>query len=210
MNDILATAAETISGAEVKLRGMMQAALTKQQYTDVARLAPLADGLLSILKMARNGNASSPMAVNADIDSAENRANKSGTIGRIASTTPQIPELSYPRFERQGDRLVKIAWSKKDRREYEHRAAADIIFRIAELFERDRSPGTAFMMDGLIPFKTHSGADIPSYQAYLALAWFRSLGAIEPRGKDGYAVVVENLGTRVKSAWNSLPDTLSH
>jgi hypothetical protein len=211
MSDILVTAEETISGAEVKLRGMMQTALTKQRYADVARLAPLADGLLNILRMARNGDASSPTSVIADPVRAENHAIKSdGKMGRAPSTKNRLPEPSDPRIERPGDRLVKIAWSKKDRREYEHRAAADIIFRIAELFERDRSPGVAFMMDGLMPFKTGSGADIPSYQAYLALAWFRSLGAIEPRGKDGYAVVVDNLRTRVKSAWDSLPDALSH
>jgi hypothetical protein len=116
----------------------------------------------------------------------------------------------YPRFERHGDKLVKIAWSKKDRREYEHRASAEVIFRVAELFQSDRAPATPFKMDTLMPFKTRSGAEIPSYQAYLALAWFRSLGAIEPRGENGYAIVVDNLRSTVGDAWNNLPDALNH
>ncbi|SRR6266436_326788 len=211
MSDVLTTAAGAISGAEAKLRAMMQTALAKQRYTDVARLAPLADGLLNILKMARNGDATLLTPLIADADHAEDRANKPDDAAvRITSTAQRLSEVGYPRFERQGDRLVKIAWSKKDRREYEHRATANIIFRIAELFERDRAPGTAFMMDALMPFRTRTGADIPSYQAYLALAWFRSLGAIEARGKDGYAPVVENLRKRIESAWNSLPDALCH
>ena len=209
MSNILTTAAEAISGAEAKLRAMMQTALAKQRYADVARLAPLADGILNILKMARNGDTALPTPLISDADRPERRANQPDDAAvRVTSAAQRSSEVGYPRFERQGDRLVKIAWSKKDRREYEHRAAADIIFRIAELFERDRALGTAFMMDDLMPFKTRTGADIPSYQAYLALAWFRSLGAIEARGKDGYALVIENLRNRIKSAWNSLPDAL--
>jgi hypothetical protein len=206
MRDPLVTAEETISGAEARLRQLMEAALAKQQYTDVARLAPLAEGLLNVLRVARNGNLP---ALIPDADPAVDPASESsGAVGAVASISSRPSESGYPRFERQGDRLVKIAWSKKDRREYEHRATADIIFRIAELFECDRASGTPFMMDGLMPFKTRTGADVPSYQAYLALAWFRSLGAIEPRGKDGYAVVVDNLRNRIESAWESLPDAL--
>ncbi len=34
------------------------------------------------------------------------------------------PADDYPRFFRRGDELVKVGWSKKDRREYNHRARA--------------------------------------------------------------------------------------
>ena len=77
MSDILITAAGAISGAEAKLRAMMQTALAKQRYGDVARLAPLADGLLNILKMVRNGDATLPPPLTADTDRAESRANQS-------------------------------------------------------------------------------------------------------------------------------------
>jgi hypothetical protein len=207
MKDILSAAADTISDAEVRIRKLIEAALASQQYAEVARLAPLADGLLNVLSVARNGDSSSATRVTGDRPVLE-FAKSGGAATSVIPTGSRASESGYPRFERQGDRLVKIAWSKKDRREYEHRATADIILRIAELFECDRAPGTPFMMDSLMPFKTRTGADIPSYQAYLALAWFRSLGAIESRGKDGYAVVVENLRNRIESAWKSLPDVL--
>jgi hypothetical protein len=208
MKDILAMAEEAISEAEARLRQLMETALAKQRYVDVAKLAPLADGLLNVLKVARNGDSHLP-ALLPDADLASDRRTKSSGAGDLfASGGSRTSEGSYPRFERQGDRLVKIAWSKKDRREYEHRATANIILRVAELFERDRAFGTPFMMDSLMPFKTRTGVDIPSYQAYLALAWFRSLGTIEPRGKDGYVVVVENLKSRIESAWKSMPHAL--
>jgi len=207
MKDLLATAAETISGAEARLRQLMEAALAKQQYTEVARLASLAEGLLNLMKVARNGDGS-PLRVIESHASPDLASPSANTEIPVTLGAPRQSDRGYPRFERQGDRLVKLAWSKKDRREYEHRATADVIFRIAELFERDRAPGAPFMMDSLMPFKTRKGEDIPSYQAYLALAWFRLLGVIESRGKDGYAVVVENLRNRVAIAWKGLPDAL--
>jgi len=60
-----------------------------------------------------------------------------------------------------------------------------------------------------MPFKSRSGAEIPSYQAYLALAWFRSLGAVEPRGDNGYAIVVDGLRRAIENAWNDFPDSLT-
>src|SRR5207249_1622479 len=78
---------------------------------------------------------------------------------------------------------------KKDKREYEHRAPRAVVFRVAELLASSVLPGTPFAMDRLIPLKDSDGVDVPSYQVYLALAWFRSLGSVEQRGKEGYAIL---------------------
>ena len=40
---------------------------------------------------------------------------------------------------------------------------------------------------------------------YLALAWFRNIGAVEQRGKDGYAVIGDQLqSANVTKAWANL------
>ena len=208
MKDILATAVDTLASAEDRLRALIQTALENQRYADVAKLAPLADAVLHILRTARNGDLTSSSLHTA----AGSGGNEKHPVPELirASAAPRESDSTYPRFERHGDKLVKIAWSKKDRREYEHRASGEVIFFVAELFQSDRAPATPFKMDTLMPFKTRSGAEIPSYQAYLALAWFRSLGAIEPRGENGYAIVVDNLRSTVGNAWNNLPDALNH
>ena len=79
-----------------------------------------------------------------------------------------------------------------------------MLFRVAEVFAGHAAIETPFLMDELMPFKMRDGEEIPSYQAYLALAWFRSLGVVESRGKDGYAVTVPDLQSRVEQAWNDL------
>jgi len=61
-------------------------------------------------------------------------------------------------------------------------------------------------MDRALPVKMEDGGEIPSYQAYVALAWFRALGAVEERGRDGFAVVNGGLTPeRLEQAWRELP-----
>jgi len=146
MKDVLAIAEETLASAEDRLRALIRAALENQRYSDVAKLAPLADAVLQVMKTARSGYAGLSSVHAA---AAQGGGNDKHALPQFTAepTIPLGPDLAYPRFERHGDKLVKVAWSKKDRREYEHRASADVIFRIAELFQRDRGLGTPFNMD---------------------------------------------------------------
>src|SRR5262245_27490705 len=60
---------------------------------------------------------------------------------------------SYPRFAKRGDQLVKIGWSKREKREYEHKAprqAALLLARIAADIGKD---GRVFQVNALIPLR---------------------------------------------------------
>src|SRR5437762_7977716 len=199
MSEILERAMKALSEAEDKLQDLMETAVAQHRYRDLSALAPVADMLLEVIEIARGHNGSSPSG--STITANPNPAGRDNMV-------PVVPALArsqtYPRFARQGDRLTKFAWSKKDRREYEHRASAEVLFRVAEVFAGHAAIETPFLMDELMPFKMRDGEEIPSYQAYLALAWFRSLGVVESRGKDGYAVTVPDLQSRVEQAWNDL------
>jgi hypothetical protein len=207
MSDLISTARGTLATAESRIRGLIETALAKQRYSDVALLAPIAEGLLALERATGNGSGSQTVS---EEPANQNWATADGPLKRTITGTLSRAEHSYPRFERHGDRLVKIAWSKKERREYEHRATADLIFRIAEVFERGTQRGKPFVMDAMMPFKTADGDEIPSYQAYLVLAWLRSLGLIEARGKDGYAVTVDNLRQSAEHQWNAFADAHDH
>jgi hypothetical protein len=209
MSDGLKQAQRILSDAEGRLRGLIADATAAQRYDDVAKLAVLARELVLVVRSAADGEPADTRVRSA----APGNLPVQDSAVKQASLQPRpsvaaAASVGYPRFERQGDRLVKFAWSKKDRREYEHRASAEVIFRVAELFEQRCSIGTPFLMDALMPFKMPNGSDIPSYQAYLALAWFRSFAAVESRGKDGYAVAIPNLQTQVRLTWDSTPDAL--
>jgi hypothetical protein len=212
MREALTQAKKILSDAETRLRQLITAAVADQRYDDVAKLAPVAQELVHVIATAGDGEAAPSQVQNPSaarpLDATPNNASSPASVRRRSEPLAATVTVSYPRFERQGDRLVKFAWSKKDRREYEHRATADVVFRIAELFEQRCGSGASFLMDALMPFKMADGVEIPSYQAYLALAWFRSFGAVESRGKDGYAVVSPQLQKHVRDTWDSLVDAL--
>lgn len=193
-------AVELVRKAEYGLRDLMRQALEQHRYRDLGEIAQLADTLADLTGRAE-------IAVNVVHGSAR-PSSSSSALPRSAAAKP-TPRASqrdeYPRFERDEDKLVKIAWSKKERREYEHRASNDAVLRVAKRLACDVKPGSIFSMDKLMPFKDDNGNDIPSYQAYLALAWFRDLGSVEQRGKEGYVVLEGALSTdRVTQAWGVL------
>ena len=39
---------------------------------------------------------------------------------------------TLPRFERDGERIVKVSWSKRAKAEYEHRAPRDVVFSLLD------------------------------------------------------------------------------
>lgn len=102
--------------------------------------------------------------------------------------TPRKPSLgshAYPRFDVEGERLVKIGWSKRERAEYEHKVPMSVaqaaFFATLRMLGRER-----FRMEELFPLLVIEGKAIPSYQSYLVLSWLRSLELIEKVGKDSY------------------------
>jgi hypothetical protein len=62
-------------------------------------------------------------------------------------------------------------------------------------------------MDSLLPIPDPSeGADVPSYQVYLALAWFRCEGILRQHGRVGYSLLVTaNLENTLNDRWDALP-----
>ncbi len=201
MSDLI-RAIDLVRNAETGLRDLMQQALEQKRYRDLGEVAPLADTLADLVRRAQS-NAESVAVVS----SARTAPLNTSASRSVQSKTPSrgTARDEYPRFERDGEKLVKIAWSKKDKREYEHRAPRDAVLRVAERLATDVATRTVFSMDKLMPFKGDGGSDIPSYQAYLALAWFRELGFVEQRGKEGYAVADGELSIeRVQQAWNVL------
>jgi hypothetical protein len=118
----------------------------------------------------------------------------------------QKPE-DFPRFERDGDKLVKIGWSKRDERVYEHRAPRDIVFLVSTAISTRVKPKAVFTMEQILPVNDGSGTEVPSYQAYLALAWLRSLGLVQRKGKEGYALANGALdNAKLQRLWSSVPD----
>jgi len=115
----------------------------------------------------------------------------------------------YPRFYRDGDFLVKVSWSKKDRGEYQHKAPRRVAELLAAAIGKRSGNGRLFTSEDLFPLRDpQGGGDVPSYQAYAALAWFRAAGLVRPHGRRGYTVKRDGrLSELMTTAWRNLSES---
>lgn len=192
----LRDALQVVADAEAALRRLLEAAVAEQRYVDVAEIAHMAAVVAKLRGETTSAPTSSDAAPAASATVASDSRMTGISVAYASAPTDDSQSRDarvakgrevYPRFEREADRLIKIGWSKKDRRAYEHRAPKSVIGIVGKALSSKR-PGKVFTMDQFLPFKDSSGAEIPSYQAYLVLAWLRDLRIVQRRGKEGYVL----------------------
>jgi hypothetical protein len=121
--------------------------------------------------------------------------------------TGVMKHATYPQFVRDGNALVKIAWSKAEKSEYEHKTPKHVLSALTSRLERIGGNGKRFTMESVMPLVSEDGADIPSYQLYLCLAWLRQIGVVLQHGRQGYSLKSdEGLPSAVESRWKELPE----
>jgi hypothetical protein len=189
-----------IAGAQSSLRELMEAAIRQHRYGEVAEIAGLAEGLSKLLVggAAPEPDPTPPAA-------SRDRA-KPGTERPSGGRQKARGNAAYPRFERDGDKLVKIGWSKKHKDEYEHRAAREVVIAVARHVASRVKPGQVFEVENLLPMPDSAGAEIPAYQVYLTLGWLRDAGALEKKGRDGQVLRDGSIATGgLDKLWEKVP-----
>jgi hypothetical protein len=192
-----------LEGAEARFRELVQHAVQAGNYDDVAALAQVAKGLADLrnsLKSQRPeqaGNVISLTLANDHRD--EDRLNVAGSAKQLRSN-PNVSKATFPRFERHGNRLIKLGWSSKDKRIYEQRVPYEVVVEICRRFLEQLGSKKLLRVEELVPMKTTSGDDIPSYQLYLVLKWLQKHSALARQGKDGYSFSESDID--VKELWN--------
>jgi hypothetical protein len=177
-------ALKVLARCEADLRSIVTSAADNGDYDAVLRITSWAKQISLML-----GNAQPP--------STERKPS--------AETAKRTTAPAYPRFARRGDQLIKIGWSKSDKSEYEHKAphrAAQLLARVVADAGKD---GRIFQLGGLMPLADSAGNEIPDYQVYVVIAWWRSIGLLDQHGRQGYSIPNSNqLLQAVESAWTKL------
>jgi len=110
----------------------------------------------------------------------------------------------YPQYLRDGERLVKRAWSKKERQPYEHKAPREVVTVLLTAIRKIKGEQRPFEAADIMPLLRENAEEYPSYQSYLALGWLRYAGAIA-KGRDGYLLKRGWDADRVAESWDALP-----
>lgn len=198
-----AKAIELLEKCEQGLRGLVAEAAGQGDYAAVQRIADLAKAVGALVAEVRPDSAAithTPHPVSVPLP--RNPAPAPAERRRAAPT-------DYPRFFRRGDELVKVGWSKKDRREYNHRAPRAAVDAIAAGIRQVGTKGKVFNGDALLPLKDLTdGTAIPDYQGYVALAWLKHLGVVTQEGKrSGYTLTPDkSIDSTITSAWPELAE----
>jgi len=204
-----------LAEAEAKLRELVTQAVAQGDY-DVAVGAATAARDVAALAVALDGDPPDPRApcghahaISLSGPPAERPISGPAPRtcpGRTARYRRSPPKGKYPKFFRQADHLVKVSWSKKERGEYQHKAARRVVDLLAAAIAGRAAKGRRFTSEDIFPLKNpEAGDEVPSYQAYAALAWFKALGFVRPHGRRGYSAGnPERLLEAVAAAWKEL------
>lgn len=155
---------------------------------------------------------SAPSAVSSLIDNAlvasPSKRSRPGTSRRKGPSKRRQKKSKYPQFYRRGSELIKVGWSKKAKAEYQHKASREVVALVAKAIADRAAEGSVFDSQGLIPLRDpKSKTEVPGYQVYLCLAWFRSEELVEQEGRQGYRVPSpQNLDQRIAEKWENLTE----
>ena len=212
---IIEEAARVCGAAEKSLRELMQKAVSAAEYRDLPTLAKMAEQLASLASRASQTSEAAPEAAPSTAAAAPRRRltqrisappaprkRKSRPQARVRSS-----KSGYPKFRHTDNTLVKVGWSKKAKKEYEHRAPRTAVEAVMQSVSFAGTDGAVFTVDALVPVHDPKGqTDVPTYQVYLAIAWLRTEGILRQHGREGYSLMVEGDPYKtVEERWTALP-----
>lgn len=196
---MLEQAVEAIRECESRLRHLMAQASAAGQYDEVATLMLWAKSIAATI----DSDNQSEMAVTPDAVAADSDVPSKPVAAR--RRTAKSNRSQYPQFCRFRNELLKTGWSKKKKKEYQHRASRQVVDLLCSQLEEFK--GKDFTSEELLPLVSEDGLEVPSYQAYLCLAWFRETGMIAKNGRHGYFLDKNiNLKAALEQHWKLLPE----
>jgi len=193
-------ATDLLGQCEREMQKLLAEAVSARDYDAVMGLTGLAKALR---EMAGSGSESHPTGAAERASAAPKRASAAA-----ARKSAHRASSGYPHFVRRGNSLVKIGWSKREKRPYQHRIARKSVDAVVAAVMRAGASGKVFTVDNVLPVTDPSdGAPVSDYLVYVGLAWLKQVGLIDQHGRQGYSIPkIEILTETVEAAWQQLPE----
>jgi hypothetical protein len=200
-------AVAVIRNAEIQIRDILQRLVADGDYDSLQLVARWAGQLQEMIRhadsLATDGREQTCTLGTTTVQAADRFEHPPFRRPERAknSATP------YPKFIRLRDELVKIGWSRKRKREYCHKVPKRVVLLVAQRLEEKRATSELFPFEEVLPIvDPQTGTEVPGYQAYAALAWFRKEGLVIQQGRQGYSLLQNiKLIDAVEQRWGELP-----
>lgn len=199
---IEARAAAILRDAETGLRQLAAEGASAGDYAGIIKVAAWAKAVSDLVKSSAPEASAKPSTVQRVAATA---AKPKGVTRR---TTPQTEDRKeYPRFFRYGEQLIRVAWSKREKKEYQHKAPHSALQALATALAEAGKDGRVFSTDQVLPIRDPAdGSEIPNYQSYVCIAWLKQTGLVDQHGRQGYSVPrLAEFKDAVESIWRTLP-----
>lgn len=202
--DTIWDASQVLRRAEQSLRDLLAKAAASGHYDDLMRLGDLARELATLAAKVED---SAPPENAAPVSPDVLPSTKLPETAAVRSPARVgLSRRSYPKFLRDGDTIIKLGWSKSAKAEYEHKAPKRILTNLLATLAKLGATKKRATMDDVLPLKDPvSGTEVPAYQAYLCLAWLRSVGIVTQHGRQGYSLAKkDDLSAHAEECWRQL------
>ena len=202
-DDLKKRGSELIAQCERGIQDLLKKAVASRKYRVVIELSPVAKALQELaasMAISSNKDQGAPATKSAGLPP--------GSAGQ--DTGPRITKRpgEHPKFCRRNGQLVKVGWSKREKKEYRHRMPRQALDAFVTALQRIGADGNVFRTEELIPVTDPaSNIEVADYQVYVGLAWLRDRELVKQHGRQGYSLPrAEALTQAVDAAWNQLPE----
>lgn len=201
-------AVEILQEAENSLRSLVAGAAGRGDYKNVLQLTAWAQAVADIVRTATGGGSSAQTNRGSSSQyrvAEEKVSSKRQSPGRVTRSRDSRKE--YPRFFHRGEQLIKVGWSKREKKEYQHKAPFTVLKALASALAKIGADGHLFSTDRFVPLKNPTeNTEIPTYQVYVCLALLKQAGLVDQHGRQGYSIPqTTEFEQAVESAWHQLP-----
>jgi len=201
--NILEKAVQTLHEVESTLANLAGEASSAKDYEAASAVLHLA---MEVRDLAAQASRLDTSGIGQDRNrrrAATGRCTRSpkGTTSRRTSSVRRR-KSGYPRFRREGDVLVKIGWSKAEKDEYQHKAPKLVLEVLVHKLAAVAVDGSIVTMEEILPLRDSDGTELPAYQAYVCLAWLKSIGGVKQHGRQGYSI--NNIRAAFAAQWGRM------
>ena len=184
---------ELLKNCEAGVRNIIAAAAQDGDYDTVGRGREVALKLRGLWSGGHDGTIEQQSWHTAQLA----RSSWGVAKGHRGSRSP-----GYPRFELIDDNLIRYGWSKREKREYNHKVPKPVFERVVTAMSKIRSFNKGPHTAEAIIEQANEGADepVPNYQVYAVLGFLKAENAIEQQGREGY-LIPDNFDARAQESW---------
>jgi hypothetical protein len=200
---LLDRASNLLRETEGKLRGLVSEAATSGDYASVFQIAAWARTLSELI----NGKSPERSKNAVSIPGSPQNSGRGTKQNSSSSRSLQRGQRNYPQFFRQGDQLIRLAWSKREKKEYRHKAPYSTLKVLAKSMAEKGADGRVFATDQFLPIRDTGNGEVPNYQAYVGISLFKQTGLIDQHGRQGYSIPrLTEFKDAVEAVWKKLAE----